>query len=565
MATDETGKVSMQNKRGTKSLQIGIKPQHRTKPPEPVLLIPAAQYVRMSDEAQQYSIENQKAAIQEYAARHSFLIVRTYADAGKSGVIAKNRPALRELLKDVVSGDTGYKAILVYDVSRWGRFPNNDEAAHYEFMCSSSGIPLHYCAEPFTNDGTATSSLLKALKRSMAAEFSRELGEKVFRGKTRLVQLGFWVGGPAGYGYRRLMVSEEGKQKQFLEPGERKSLTTDRVILVPGPRLEVTRVREMFSMVLDGVGYAAIAQDLNRRGNFKPSGKPWYDADIRKIITHPKYAGCNVWYRRTGRLRGKESAVEPRHWISKPAAFAPIIDSETFDRAQAVRPRRSDLWSDDKILKKMRRLLRSKGYLSVGLIDRTSGMPSSDTLGRHFGTYRQLYKAVGYQLPPYDWYHGAAAEPSMRLRRNLVKQLSEMFPEHVMVTSVPQSSRSILEIDHSFMVSVLLCRTYQIVGKPTHWVVRRLTSAERGHITLLCKVSQDKRRIESYHLVPKVDIPGRTRKTRLCNDDPLLSGGIRLQNLSGFYAAVNALRHRELGLTVTKQGSDPSITYPPSI
>ncbi len=555
----------MQNKRGTKNLQIGIKPQRRTEPPEPVPLIPAAQYVRMSDEAQQYSIENQKAAIQEYAARHSFLIVRTYADAGKSGVIAKNRPALRELLKDVVTGDTGYKAILVYDVSRWGRFPNNDEAAHYEFMCSSSAIPLHYCAEPFTNDGTATSSLLKALKRSMAAEFSRELGEKVFRGKTRLVQLGFWVGGPAGYGYRRLMVSEEGKQKQLLEPGERKSLTTDRVILVPGPRLEVARVQKMFSMVLDGVGYAAIAQDLNRRGNFKPSGKPWYGSDICKIITNPKYAGCNVWYRRTGRLRGKESAVEPRHWISKPAAFAPIIDYETFDRAQALRPRRSDLWSDDKILKKMRRLLRSKGYLSVGLIDRTSGMPASDTLSRHFGTYRQLYKAVGYQLPPYDLYHGAAAEPSMRLRRALVKQLSEMFPEHVMVTSVPQSGRSILEIDHSFMVSVLLCRTYQCVGKPTHWVVRRLTSAERWHITLLCKVSQDKRHIESYYLVPKVDIPGRTRKTRLCNDDPLLSGGIRLQNLSGFYAAVNALRHRELGLTVTRQGSDPSITYPPSI
>lgn len=127
--------------------------------------------------------------------------MKTYTDPGKSGVIIKNRPALRELLKDVVSGNTGYKAILVYDVSRWGRFPNNDEAAHYEFLCSSSGIPLHYCAEPFANDGTAPSSLFKALKRSMAAEYSRELGEKVLRGKTRIAQLGFWVGGAPGYGY----------------------------------------------------------------------------------------------------------------------------------------------------------------------------------------------------------------------------------------------------------------------------------------------------------------------------------------------------------------------------
>jgi len=501
----------------------------------------------MSDEAQQYSIENQKTAIQEYAARHRFFIVKTYADAGKSGVIAKNRPALRELLKDVVSGNTGYKAILVYDVSRWGRFPNSDEAAHYEFLCSSSGIPLHYCAEPFTNDGTASSALLKALKRSMAAEFSRELGEKVFRGKTRIVQLGFWVGGPAGYGYRRLMVSADGKRKQILEHGEHKNLTTDRVILVLGPRVEVERVREMFSMALGGLGCTAIARDLNRREKFKRSGKPWYNRDIYNIVTNPKYAGCNVWYRRTQRLRGKRSAVEPQHWISKPAAFVPIIDRETFDRTQATRPQKSDsLWSDEEILKKLRRLLASKGYLSESLILRTPGMPAIDTLRRHFGTYRQLYKAVGYQLPPYDLYRGELSEPSMRLRRKLVKKIGEMFPEHVRVTSLPYSGRSILEVDHSFMIAVLLCRSHQRAGQQRFWIVRP-TSAERGHMTLLCKVNPGRSRIASYHLLPRVDIPGRTHLSY--NDDPSLRRGITLQNLSGFYAAVKALRRRE-GLIV---------------
>jgi len=217
--------------------------------------VPAAEYVRMSDEGQPYSIENQKAANAEYAARNGFVIVKTYADAGRSGVIAKNRIALRQLLTDVISGEASYRAILVYDVSRWGRFPNNDEAAHYEFLCSSSGIPLHYCAEQFANDGTVTSSIIKALKRTMAAEFSRELGEKVFRGKSRLVQKGFWVGAMAGCGYRRMMISAEGKQKQILKHGEHKSLTTDRVILVLGPRHEVDLVRKIFSMA--GIGLAA--------------------------------------------------------------------------------------------------------------------------------------------------------------------------------------------------------------------------------------------------------------------------------------------------------------------
>jgi hypothetical protein len=35
----------------------------------------------------------------------------------------------------------------------------------------------------------------------MAAEFSRELREKVVHGKNQSAQMGFWMGGPADYGY----------------------------------------------------------------------------------------------------------------------------------------------------------------------------------------------------------------------------------------------------------------------------------------------------------------------------------------------------------------------------
>jgi hypothetical protein len=55
----------------------------------------------------------------------------------------------------------------VYDVSRWGRFQDSDEAAHYEFVCKTAGAPVHYCAEMFANDGTLLSTIMKALKRAM--------------------------------------------------------------------------------------------------------------------------------------------------------------------------------------------------------------------------------------------------------------------------------------------------------------------------------------------------------------------------------------------------------------
>jgi DNA invertase Pin-like site-specific DNA recombinase len=172
------------------------------------LLVPAAQYLRMSTEHQQYSFENQSAVIQKYAESHGFAVVSTYPDAAKRGVVLKNRTGLKQLLHDVVTGTAEYKAILVYDVSRWGRFQDTDESAHYEFLCKAAGVPVHYCAEPFANDGSLPSSIMKALKRTMAGEYSRELGVKVIAGQKRLAALGFKQGGTPGYGFRRLLVSE---------------------------------------------------------------------------------------------------------------------------------------------------------------------------------------------------------------------------------------------------------------------------------------------------------------------------------------------------------------------
>lgn len=279
--------------------------------------IPAAQYLRMSTEDQQYSVANQRTRIQEYAQKHGFNIIKTYEDPGKSGVIIKRRRGLSALLKDVVSGDAKFSVILVYDVSRWGRFQNPDESAHYEFLCASSGIPLHYCAEQFNNDGSASSSIIKALKRSMAAEFSRELGEKVFRGKTRLVQMGFWMGGPPSYGYRRRMVSADGKLKEVLKEGQQKSLKTDRITLVLGPRKEVEAVRLIFSMAAEGYNCNEIVRALNQR-KIPTYGRSWNDVTVLHILQNPKYTGCNIWYRHTQRLHTPLMPVEPQFWIGKP-------------------------------------------------------------------------------------------------------------------------------------------------------------------------------------------------------------------------------------------------------
>jgi DNA invertase Pin-like site-specific DNA recombinase len=91
-------------------------------------IVRAAQYVRMSTDYQRYSIENQAAVIAAYAQLHKLSIVGTSRDEGKSGLKIKNRTGLTQLLENVRSGDVDFGHVLVYDVSRWGRFSGSKSA-----------------------------------------------------------------------------------------------------------------------------------------------------------------------------------------------------------------------------------------------------------------------------------------------------------------------------------------------------------------------------------------------------------------------------------------------------
>jgi DNA invertase Pin-like site-specific DNA recombinase len=363
------------------------------------LLIPAAQYLRMSTEHQQYSFENQSAVIQKYAESHGFEVVRTYPDAAKRGVVLRNRTGLQQLLHDVVAGTAEYRAILVYDVSRWGRFQDTDESAHYEFLCKSAGVPVHYCAETFANDGSLPSSIMKALKRTMAGEYSRELGVKVIAGQKRLAELGFKQGGIPGYGFRRLLVSENRTPKQLLANGELKSIATDRVILVPGPASEVKEVREMFrKFTLERLSFKAIASDLNQRGVPSVKNRRWTHSVVASLLSHPKYVGCNVFNRTSMRLGTAPVNVPASDWVVCPGAHESIVDTKTFVLAQEISAGRTVRRTNEQLLQELRSLLAAKGKISNKIIDRCAEMPSARTYWCRFGGLRRACELIGYDM-----------------------------------------------------------------------------------------------------------------------------------------------------------------------
>ena len=324
---------------------------------EKVAPIRAAQYVRMSTEHQKYSTENQAEIISLYAAQRGFEIVRTYADEGKSGLRLDGRDALKQLISDVEGGVTPFDAVLVYDVSRWGRFQDADQSAYYEYLCRRAGIAVHYCAEQFENDGSLSATIIKSMKRAMAGEYSRELSAKVFTGQCRLITLGFRQGGPAGFGLRRQLVDEHRQPKAELARGEHKSLQTDRVVLKPGPPQEVEIVQRIYRMfVLNRRSEREIAVLLNAEGIVTDLGRPWTRGTVHQVLTNEKYIGNNVYNRVSFKLKKERVFNPPREWVRAEGAFEPIVELDFFVAAQRIIEERSRRYTDAELLERLTEL-----------------------------------------------------------------------------------------------------------------------------------------------------------------------------------------------------------------
>jgi DNA invertase Pin-like site-specific DNA recombinase len=331
----------------------------------------------MSTEHQQYSTENQRDVIRDYAAKRGYAIIKTYADDGRSGLRIEGRDALKQMIADVQSGSAPYKAILVYDISRWGRFQDADESAYYEYTCKRAGIQLVYCAEQFENDGSISSTIIKGMKRAMAGEYSRELSAKVFKGQCRLIQLGYRQGGPAGFGLRRMLIDQSGQAKTLLKRGEHKSLQTDRVILVPGPDAEIEIVRSIYRMFRDGKREREIANFLQQSGVSPETGRAWTRSMIHQILTNEKYIGNNVYNRVSFKLKKKRVRNTPEMWVRQDGAFDPIIHPESFFIARGIIQERHRVFSDDDMIDWLKRLYAQNSQLSAALINETEGAPSS--------------------------------------------------------------------------------------------------------------------------------------------------------------------------------------------
>lgn len=251
-----------------------------------------ALYVRVStlEQAESgYSIAEQTDRLKKFCDAKEWTVVKTYTDPGYSGANI-DRPALKELIKDVMSGIIDI--VLVYKLDRLSR-SQKDTLFLIEDIFLKNKVEFVSMSENFDTSTPFGKAMIGIL--SVFAQLEREqIKERMAMGNIGRAKEGYWRGGagvPIGYDFKNgeLVINE----------------------------YEAMQVREIFDLFLKGNTFCGIREIMSQKYTNKYSG--WNNAHtVAKIITNPTYIG---------KLRYKGKIYEGRH--------QPIIDEETFRQAQA--------------------------------------------------------------------------------------------------------------------------------------------------------------------------------------------------------------------------------------
>lgn len=262
-------------------------------------------YCRVStqEQAQEgFSISAQRRACRQFCRSQGWTIADEYLDEGYSAKDT-DRPALQRLLEDVSRDD-------IVVVWRLDRLTRSVLDLHQLLQrLETTGALFRSVTEPYDTT-TAIGRLFVTLVAALAQWERENLGERVREGMTEAIRQGNWQGGPRPYGYR----PENGKL--LVEPAE------------------AAIVRDMFQAYCNGHGLIAIATMLNERGLKTQNGARWAQFTVGYILRNPVYTGRLAF--KKVKPQGTRKPRTPEAMVLSDVVNEPIVDDETFEKAQAL-------------------------------------------------------------------------------------------------------------------------------------------------------------------------------------------------------------------------------------
>lgn len=271
-------------------------------------------------------------AIIAYASQHGMSILRLYRD--DDGTV--HFPALQQLLTDITVATRDFTAVLLPDTSWWTGMQRFPDFVSLTDACQQQSVDVHPIRPPESESAYLT-SIIHAVKQAMAAEYVRELSMRVLANAKRMSQQGKYLGGKPGYGYRRMLVDQDGTPIGLLEDGAQKKLASQHVTLAPGPEHEIALVHWMYQQIADdGLTVAQLVQRLAARGAVTDQGRAWTRATVRTVLTSPRYIGTLVYNKTNTQLGSRRRLNGMEDIITVPNAFPGIVPRALYDRVQAA-------------------------------------------------------------------------------------------------------------------------------------------------------------------------------------------------------------------------------------
>ena len=299
----------------------------------------AGLYIRLSkedgDKGESYSVISQREILNEYTKQHSDIeLFDYYIDDGWSGTNF-NRPSFQRMMQDVYDGKVN--CVIVKDLSRFGR--NYTDAGNY---IDNIFVRLNVRFIALNNGVDSVSNNMNAATKCITVGVQNVINESVaattsvnVRGTLNVSRKqGKFIGSFPTYGYLKC-------------PDDRHKLIIDEEV--------APVVRQVFKWFIDGKSVIGITKELNALGipnpstykkqkgwNYKHNSSNndglWCDSTVRRMLTNEMYIGNMVQGKNTTiSYKIKQCRGIPKSdWIIVENTHEPIIDRETFDKAQSL-------------------------------------------------------------------------------------------------------------------------------------------------------------------------------------------------------------------------------------
>ncbi|MCA9107525.1 MAG: recombinase family protein, partial [Planctomycetales bacterium] len=288
-----------------------------------------------------------------------------------------------------------FQYILCLDVSRWGRFQDIDLSAQFSAICKKHGKQVIYTTIGKPREDDPLYPVYVQFERFRAAQYSRELSDKVWRGCAKIVEQGYWAGGSPPFGTRRLLLDEKREPLHTLDVGQRKGIQNQRVTLIKGDPDEVAVIRRIFHEFVD-LGYSEyrIAEGLNDEGILSPSGRQWRAGSVVSRLRNETYIGTIVYNKTSQKLKTPRRDNPPDEWVKSPEAFDGLVSLDAFIRAQELLEKRRERYDPAVMLKQLHQLYDDYGFVRPSLLRSDESLPKSGSYSRQFGSLDRAFQQI---------------------------------------------------------------------------------------------------------------------------------------------------------------------------